>query len=310
MIQTQFNTLDTPRYDVIRLADPFDRRPPNWHRLPATSLMVRPTATERQALERALASSTPPGPPYRQLLDEIWARGFEVFVVGGAVRDAFVGAMPRNVNVVTTMPLDLLLPLVQSMYGAPPSLEASARTEGTLRLGVLPEASDPPLEVSVFRERARPTEEALFGDSFASDVAFRDFACNAVYYEHVNDVLIDPSGYGIDDAIERRLRVVGDASVQTPHERAELAVRYCRFRRQGYQSMDCDSQIARDFVPMLREMTPVHRIGYFRTQVFFGLAVPDQHAAFEATERIFHELGLTAIWHEVWAPIRSEILTP
>lgn len=310
MIQTGFKTFATPDYDVIRLADPFDRRAANWHRLPAAGLMVRPTPTERRALERALACSTPPGPPYRQLIDEIWARGFEVFVVGGAVRDAFVGAVPRNVNVVTTMPLDLLLPLFQSMYGAPPSLDASARTEGTLRLGVLPEASDPPLDVSVFRHRTRPTADTLFADCFASDVAFRDFACNAVYYEPVNDVLIDPSGFGIDDAVERRLRMVGDVRLQTPHERGELAVRYCRFRRQGYQSVDCDPQIARDFVPMLREMSPVHRIGYFRTQVFFGLAVPDQHAAFEATERIFHELGLTAIWHEVWAPIRSEILTP
>jgi hypothetical protein len=232
-----------------------------------------------------------------------------VFLVGGAVRDALAGAVARNANVVTTMPIDFLYPLCHAMYGAPTAIDVGARVNGVLRVGS-PSTTNAYLEISTFKDSAIGTPDAVFADSFDSDIAFRDFACNTLYYEPVNDVLIDPTGFGARDAVAKQLRIVCDTSRCTTHQLAQAALRYCRFRRQGYELIDEDNRMARDFLPRLREMPELNRIGYFRTQVFIGVSDTDQHAAFDALKLVFEELGVPEVWRDAVAPIRDEILTP
>lgn len=295
--------------DTIRLLDPSERVGANWERLPDTAVLVRPTADEAARLAVLLDQRTPPGPRYRELIDEIHARGFEVFVVGGTVRDVIAGIPSNDVDLATTMPLDRALPLVQSMYRRPKTLERGAQLHGHLRLGGAPGTSDPFIDLSVFKETFVGSSDALFGDSFAADVANRDFACNAVYYEPVAGVFIDPTGVGISDAGARCLRVICDQRRRNPLQVGQVAVRYVKFRVRGFVAVEgCPLQIVEEFLPNLAAMAEPNRIRYLRTQLFGKVRSGDERDTLEAAREEFVSMGAVDVWDTLVAPFEEELL--
>jgi hypothetical protein len=151
-----------PSFDTIRLQDPEVRLGPNWERLgsPAVTAFVRDSESAR--FHELLDQRTPPGPKYRELIEEIHARGYEVFVVGGTTRDVIAGVESYDVDLSTTMPLDRALPLVTSMYKHPRKLDDAARRNGHLRLGGGLGTSDPYIDLSVFKHAFVGTSQALF----------------------------------------------------------------------------------------------------------------------------------------------------
>lgn len=116
IIQNEFGTGTTRSFDEIRLVDPFNRRLPNWCSLPAQGKIVRPSPAVRDRLRALLGRQIPPGPSYMDLIEEIWGRGFEVFLVGGTVRDAIANEESHDIDLVTTMPLKRITQFTKSMY--------------------------------------------------------------------------------------------------------------------------------------------------------------------------------------------------
>jgi Poly A polymerase head domain len=98
-------------FDCIRLENTNSTVEPNWSELPAAGLIVRALPAEVEAFKSLLNQHTPPGPKYFELVTEMWARGFETFVVGGTVRDVIAGQDSKDVDLITTMPLSLRLSL-------------------------------------------------------------------------------------------------------------------------------------------------------------------------------------------------------
>ena len=74
----------------------------------------------------------PPGPIYLELIEEVWNRGHEIFLVGGTVRDVVAGLRSQDVDLVTSLPLDRAEPLLASMYRHEPSIN---RERGLVRIG-------------------------------------------------------------------------------------------------------------------------------------------------------------------------------
>lgn len=196
-------------FDAVRLTKPFDRRKPNWAYLPKDGVVVRPPDDVRKTFNVLLDQRIPPGPKYIDLISEIWGRGFEVYVVGGTVRDVLGNDPSKDVDIVTTMPLNHMRRFLRSMYRYDPSGKDS---RGFIRIGGTPESGDPFIDLKVFSDSLPGTTQACFGVGFERDVAHRDFACNALYYDPINAVLLDPSGHGIEDALANRLRLICDSA--------------------------------------------------------------------------------------------------
>jgi hypothetical protein len=305
---TDFETPFTPAdFRSIRRETPLAPLSPNWMRLPETALVVRTTDAERQEFARLLVQRTPPGPQYLELVGEIWSRGYEVFVVGGTVRDVLAGIRANDVDLVTTMPLEFAQPLVKQMYRFPANLEPTAREHGHLRFGGKFGSADPYVDLSVFKDRFIGTNDALFGADFGDDVGNRDFACNAVYYDPINDVLIDPSGTGIADAEQKVLRLVCDVKRRVAYQQAQVAIRYFKFVERGFlPGTGCGPQIASVFIPALGAMPEAYRIKYVQKQLrLTGDGNAD--AAIQRLEEQFAAIGAEQAWRTYVEPIRAEL---
>ncbi len=78
----------------------------------------------------------------------------------------------------------------------------------------------------VYRDQRHP-ESVAFGKSVAEDSSRRDFTCNALYLDPLEDRVEDPQG-GLADLERRRLRCVGDAAVRFQEDGLRL-LRLARF---------------------------------------------------------------------------------
>lgn len=292
-------------FDCLRLERPEVRRGPNWEYLPKRALMKRPMPAEKAALDKSLSRRIPPGPTYIELMEEIWGRGYEVYVVGGTVRDVLAGQDAHDVDLVTTIPIARLRPLLRTMFRD----EIGGSDEnGYARLGGKGVHGDPFIDLKLFCHGDTGTPDALFGADFALDVSHRDFACNAVYYDPVNSVLIDPTGRGISDAEEKRLHVVCDPTLRRPAAVGQVSLRYFKFILRGFQPTSATRKvIEQKFIPCLSALTDTDRLGYIKRQIFGKLAVSDHVDAKAKLEVAVNGCGVADLWRNCFESICSEI---
>ncbi len=310
IIANQFGDYsEVPSFDWLRLEDPGRALGPNWDRIAASAAFRRPTQQEHQAFDDLLAQRTPPGPRYLDLITEIWQRGFEVFVVGGTVRDVLGGRPGHDVDLATTMPLVRALPLVMSMYGEPRTLEYAAGVNGHFRPGKKARPGDPFIDLCVFKHALPSTPNAVFGSSFERDVAHRDFACNSIYYDPINDVLIDPSARGIPDAEAKLLHLVCDPRRLAPEDSCQLAIRFFKFLSRGFSpSPECDAAMRSYYFSHLTAMSTSTRIGYVRAQILGKCARDSRPAALTSFRAQFVAFGIEEVWTAHFEPHREEML--
>jgi len=131
--------------------------------------------------------------------------GYEGALVGGAVRDLFLGLPITDVDIATSAPLDVVLRL---WPGAKP-------------------VGKPPLQTALLQCGGIPVEFCSYcGFSLEHDLARRDFTVNAMAMTRLG-TLVDPRG-GEKDLTRRRLRFNGKASERL-QEDAVRAIRLFRF---------------------------------------------------------------------------------
>ena len=310
VIQNDFGTFSTPpSYDVVRLADPDTRIGPNWTRLPEGAQAFQPSDSEEKIFSELLAQRTPPGPQYAELLNEIAGRGFEVFLVGGTVRDVISGAATHDVDLSTTMPLCRLHALVREMYGRPRTLEDSAKFNGHLRLGGRAGSGDPFIDLSVFKHSMLGTADAIFSDSFDFDVRNRDFACNSIYYDPLNRVYIDPTSCGVEHAEQRLLGLVADPNLRTPYQMGQIILRFFKFLSRGFTPTgSCQEFVHENVMSFLGAMDASLRIRYIRAQIISKASPSEVEEHFEAFRIGFANFGVPDVFRTFIEPLREEIL--
>ncbi len=149
----------------------------------------------------------------RLLLDAGW----QVFVVGGAVRDGLLGRVPRDIDLATDAPPDRVGAILGS-GGLRPVLDDAAFGRvlvGTVDVLTLRREAE-------YKDRRRPSR-VEFTDSVEQDLARRDFTANAMAIDLRDGALIDPHR-GTTDIERGILRAVGPA----PRRLREDALRLLR----------------------------------------------------------------------------------
>jgi poly(A) polymerase len=136
--------------------------------------------------------------------------GHQAYVVGGGVRDSLLGLKPKDFDVAT----DARPEAVQRLF-------RRARIIGRRFQIVHVVFGREIVETSTFRalqpdaqtdEHGRVLRDNVFG-SQEDDALRRDFTVNALYYDPVDEVVVDFLG-GVEDLRSRRLRMIGDPATR------------------------------------------------------------------------------------------------
>ena len=133
------------------------------------------------------------------------AAGFELALVGGPVRDAFLGRTLNDLDFATNARPDQTLRLVKPISDAHWDI---GRAFGTIGARI----DGHTVEITTYRtdaydgETRKPIVE--FGDSLDEDLVRRDFTINAMALRLPEKVLVDPSG-GMADLLGRRITTPG-----------------------------------------------------------------------------------------------------
>lgn len=153
-----------------------------------------------QALDRlnGLAAS----PTVAALADAFAAAGYELALVGGPVRDAFLGRDTNDLDFTTDATPDRILEVVKPIAEAHWDVGREFGTIGAKLHGHT-------VEVTTYRadsyDGTSRKPEVVFGTSLDDDLVRRDFTVNALALRLPQLTLVDPSG-GVEDLIAGVLR--------------------------------------------------------------------------------------------------------
>lgn len=287
-------------FDCLRINAPESRIAPNWHYL-SENCLTSPLPIEGERLDMLLQQQIPPGPTYLELIEEIWHRGYEVYVVGGTIRDVVSGDQSNDVDIVTTMPLPKFDLLLKSMFKTGVSI---SEVNGYARLGGKGNKGDPFIDLKLFCLGGTGTSDALFGADFIQDIGFRDFACNAIYYDPMNRVFIDPSGRGLKDAESRILSLVCKPSCRSRASLGQVAIRYFKFHMRGYRGdPTSDKLLKSDFIPCISAMTKSERLGYVNRQILGKIEKEKHTEAIKSLEDVMRSTGYDNVWDSLFQTI-------
>ena len=156
----------------------------------------------------------------QEIATKLRQHGKQAWLVGGVVRDLALGLKPNDVDLTTDAEPDEL----ESIFSETIPV---GRAFGT----VIVRAGGLNCEVTTFRSEssytdARHPDSVSFSKTPEEDALRRDFTCNAIYLDPLEDRILDPTG-GLADLEARRLRCVG-----YPRARfAEDALRILRLAR-------------------------------------------------------------------------------
>lgn len=142
-------------------------------------------------------------PPFvKEVLNKFQKAGFEIYIVGGAVRDILMGKKVVDWDFTTNAtPEEIIKLFPDGFYD---------NQFGTV--GIAHKSSPKPYEITTFRrdigytDRRRP-DKVEWGKTLEEDLARRDFTINAIALKTSN--IIDPFG-GQEDLKKKIIRAVGD----------------------------------------------------------------------------------------------------
>lgn len=181
-------------------------------------------------LERLAAS-----PQVSRLADAFAAAGEELALVGGSVRDAFLGAELNDLDFTTSASPDRTVEIVSPISEAHWDIGRAFGTIGAVILGHT-------VEITTYRsdqydgKTRKPV--VAFGDTLEGDLVRRDFTVNAMALRLPKPVLVDPSG-GIEHLLAKRLATPGPAEVSFGDDPLRM-MRAARFTSQLGFTVDDD----------------------------------------------------------------------
>jgi poly(A) polymerase len=180
------------------------------------------------------------GPEISVLADRFAKAGHEFALVGGPVRDAFLGREVTDLDFTTDADPDQILAIVEPVADAHWDIGREFGTIGA-RMG------DVIVEITTYRsdeyDGATRKPAVAFGSSLEEDLGRRDFTINAMALRLPECVLVDPSG-GVEDLLAGVLRTPGEPEVSFGDDPLRM-MRAARFTAQlGFRLDDAAAAAA------------------------------------------------------------------
>lgn len=183
--------------------------------------------------EERVKSSLPIPKEVRQLYNLFVKNGFELYVVGGAVRDTLLGKPIKDYDLATDAPPDTVEKMLSN---------AGIKTIGTgAAFGVINAyINDEEYEIATFREDSKEGDgrrpDSVTFSTIENDVKRRDLTINALFFDIGTNEIVDLVG-GIDDIKNGVVRTVGDASERFDEDRLRI-LRAIRFAARVGSKLD------------------------------------------------------------------------
>lgn len=150
-----------------------------------------------------------PGSPTVELAERFAAAGHRLFVVGGSVRDAFLGREHDDLDLATDARPEAVKELAGRWGDSVFTVGEAFGTVGVVRAGHTYEITT--FRSEVYREESRKPVVA-FSDDLEEDLSRRDFTVNAMAIEVLDATIVDPHG-GLPDLAAGILRTPLDPHV-------------------------------------------------------------------------------------------------
>ncbi len=156
-----------------------------------------------------------------ELTEKLKKSGYQVFLVGGCVRNFLLGQKPKDWDITSNAEPEEIQKIFSTFAGATADKPATVYENTFGTVGVKTESEDPTLkiiEVTTFRLEGKYTDkrhpdEIKFAKTIEEDLARRDFTVNAIALKIENLKLkidlIDPYG-GQKDLKNKIIRTVGE----------------------------------------------------------------------------------------------------
>jgi tRNA nucleotidyltransferase (CCA-adding enzyme) len=177
--------------------------------------------------------------------------GHQAFIVGGCVRDLLLGLTPKDWDITTDATPDKVMKLFPKHY--PTGLQ-----HGTVTVA-MGEGVENHFEVTTFRIEGEYTdgrrpEEVFFVMDVEQDLSRRDLTINAIAYDPIMGMIVDPF-QGILDLQKQILRTVGQPESRFKEDGLRI-MRVARFAaRFGYAVDDATFQGMCDTLETLKKVS-------------------------------------------------------
>ncbi|MFC5056721.1 CCA tRNA nucleotidyltransferase [Saccharothrix xinjiangensis] len=149
-----------------------------------------PTAPSPTGQDNAVVEQLSASPVVEELAARFDAAGHRLYLVGGSVRDAVLGRLSGDLDFTTDARPDRITALLKGWADATWDTGIAFGTVGATKRGQT-------VEITTFRADAYDgvsrNPEVTFGDTIEGDLVRRDFTVNAMAYDVVDRVLIDPT---------------------------------------------------------------------------------------------------------------------
>jgi poly(A) polymerase len=191
--------------------------------------------------------------------------GFELALVGGPVRDAFLGRESLDLDFTTSARPDVILAIIK------PHVDATwdvGREFGTIAARI----GDQHIEITTYRADSydhitrKPTVE--FGDSLTDDLKRRDFSVNAMALRLPDGVFVDPFN-GLKDLLGGTLRTPTDPSISFGDDPLRM-LRGARFASQLGFEIESETFDAMCTMASTIEIVSAERIQVELTKLLLG----------------------------------------
>ncbi|HHH81199.1 MAG TPA: CCA tRNA nucleotidyltransferase, partial [candidate division Zixibacteria bacterium] len=152
----------------------------------------------------------------KKFIDE----GYQAYVVGGCMRDAILGREPKDADIATNAPIEVMVKLFPDAKVVFPEKYQVVRLEFDF------------IHIEVVRMRRDVKSlgrqaEVEFTDDIEEDLKRRDFTINAIALDPSVPAIIDPFD-GMGDLFSKTIRAIGDPQMRfiEDHLRILRAVRF------------------------------------------------------------------------------------
>ncbi len=231
----------------------------------------------------------------RKIATAFVAAGFEIYEVGGSVRDSLLNRVPVDFDLTTSARPDMTESILRGLdIGSVYTIGKEYGTVGVAGQGFS-------VEITTFRGEVYPADSrkptVVFGNSLRDDLSRRDFTIGAIARNPLDGTLVDPFG-GMADLKTGTVRLVG--GVERFAEDPLRMMRAVRIAVQlefaldvqmpdpGRLAIISNERICAELQKILLSPAPQRGIGLLRTFGLMPFVIPEMVSLYDVEQGIHH----------------------